>query len=475
MTDVFEGLFMDGAIATALLDTEGQIICANRQLSRFFGYSCSELDGHSISSIIPATNNGPPLVEGSYEFQGLLKDRSTVPVLVRIRTLDVDGRSIVVCSVTDDSVQDKTQEQLLAAFEAAPNGMLMVNSSGRVVRCNNMIEEIFGYARHEIEGYGIEVLVPHDVRNRHHTFVSSYVGNDPKSRPMGAGRDLFGRHKSGRLIPVEIGLRPLRFDGETYIISSIVDITKRRLAEDAIRRKTQEIEEFSYCASHDLRSPLKSIAGIADCILDDIQRRDLESAARGAEMTQRVSAKLITLVDDILTLTKLDHANEPVDAFDFDEYAATARDRFGGLLDAHDVVLEFDFAHTESLVIQPTRLTQTLDNLVSNAIKYCDNDKPRRSVNVRTFDNDATFHIEIEDNGQGIPEDKLAKVFSMFSRFSKSSQGSGLGLYIAKKQVDHMGASIRCTSSPAGTTFHIECKLSAPEVQASVKNSAETR
>ncbi len=477
MSTIFEELFDRSPIATLLVRANGDIRLVNRSLERLFQYERSELIGAKIETLVPedVRSRHPTLVQeyvsaplprqmgrGRVLF-GAKKDGSLFPVEVGLHPIEVDGETMVIGSVIDVTERQKAEQRLRAAFEAAPNGMLMIDASRRIVICNRQIESTFGYSRDELTGSTIETLVPDDFRPHHPRFVEAFF-RKPESRSMGIGRELFGRHKSGRLIPVEIGLQPIVSGGDAFVIASVVDITFRRNAEAEIQRKTQEIEEFSYRTSHDLRSPLKSIVGIADCILDDIDANQAADARKGAQRIRQLSDKLLALVEDILTLTKVDLTNEPVGAFDFASYATTAADKFHATLAETRAELSFLFQHKRDLIVQPSRLTQVLDNLISNGVKYCDPNKSKRTVVVRTFNTASRFFIQVEDNGTGIPADRQTEVFGMFKRFhSGSIPGSGLGLYVVNKQVARLGAGITFESGPTGTTFHVEIPLESRE------------
>lgn len=126
------------------------------------------------------------------------------------------------------------EEQLRLIIEAAPSGMIMVDRHGKIVLVNSQIENLFGYDRSELLGQAVEILVPHSSRDQHPGYRDSFF-SDPKARAMGVGRDLYGLHKDGRKISVEIGLNPVIMEGEQLVVASIVDITERKRAEDRFR------------------------------------------------------------------------------------------------------------------------------------------------------------------------------------------------------------------------------------------------
>lgn len=119
------------------------------------------------------------------------------------------------------------------AFRVAPVGMLVVDSTGVIIEANRQLETLFGYTRAELVGQPVELLVDGLASShRHHRDV--YLAN-PEPRPMGAGRDLFGKHRDGFRVPVEIGLTPMQNDGATWVLASVVDLTERKRAEEQFR------------------------------------------------------------------------------------------------------------------------------------------------------------------------------------------------------------------------------------------------
>ncbi|GAC1383391.1 MAG: EAL domain-containing protein [Marmoricola sp.] len=122
--------------------------------------------------------------------------------------------------------------------EATPNAMVMVDQTGRIVLVNKQTELLFGYSRAELLSMTVEDLLPVGLRERHPDFRAEY-GKAPRTRTMGAGRDLYGRRKDGSEVPVEIGLNPLNTEEGSFVLASVIDITERKRAEE---RLSQMIE-----------------------------------------------------------------------------------------------------------------------------------------------------------------------------------------------------------------------------------------
>jgi len=128
-------------------------------------------------------------------------------------------------------------------FESSPDAVLVVNSEGLITRVNKQTEQMFGYARAELKGQRVELLVPDRFRKAHEKDRANYQ-NEPHMRPMGAGLELFAKRKDGTEFPVEIMLSPLETPEGKVVLSVVRDITRRKKAEDALRTSEQQLQSI---------------------------------------------------------------------------------------------------------------------------------------------------------------------------------------------------------------------------------------
>lgn len=139
-------------------------------------------------------------------------------------------------SCIDITDRKQAEERVRLVVEAAPNAMIMVNAAGEIMLVNAQAERVFGYGRNELVTQPIEMLIPDRFRPSHPDDRRTYLA-DPNSRAMGAGRELFGRRKDGGEVPVEIGLTPIQTPEGFFMLASIIDITERKLAVEALNEE----------------------------------------------------------------------------------------------------------------------------------------------------------------------------------------------------------------------------------------------
>ncbi len=234
--------------AIVMIDATGRIEMVNAQAEQIFGYARDEMLGRHVEMLVPqrfranhpelrqsflADPQSRPMGAGRDLF-GLRKDGSEFPIEIGLNPIETDEGPMVLSAIVDISARKRLEERFRRVVEAAPNAIVMINAAGRIEMVNAQAEQMFGYARDEMLGEPVEMLVPQRFRGHHPGLRGSFFA-DPKARPMGAGRDLFGLRKDGTEFPVEIGLNPIETEEGPMVLSAIVDISARRRLEERFR------------------------------------------------------------------------------------------------------------------------------------------------------------------------------------------------------------------------------------------------
>lgn len=225
----------------------------------------------------------------------------------------------------------------------------------------------------------------------------------------------------------------------------------------SLTRANEELAQFAYRASHDLKAPLTSSKLLTQFIIEDIESGNINSAIDDANKIYGQMEKLEKLVVGILSLTEADAIDDTKMSIDLASVIDDIRLR---LLEPQNLANGFIRCTTDitsEFTSEKVRIVQILENLISNSEKYKDEAKPEAPfVNITLKETDLDYQLVVEDNGLGIPASRHDEVFQMFKRFHPEvSSGSGLGLAIVKKHVSFLKGQIDMQSSALGTVFTI--------------------
>jgi PAS domain S-box-containing protein len=262
------------------------------------------------------------------------------------------------------------------------------------------------------------------------------------------------------------GIVSLKINALHLAVGSIIDIHDRKIAEQELRSKNdelqktnQELDRFVYSASHDMRAPLSTLRGLLNLAKKTQELGEIESLHE--KMINRIQTMegFIREVTDYSRNTRLDIKPTNVNLL---AVAEEIRRSFEFLLNEASVEYRIEIDPRAAFKTDKDRLNVILNNLVSNAIKYHDPAKVNRFVEISACVKDDHCLIRISDNGIGIPAQYQEKMFDMFFRASERSDGSGLGLYIVKETLQRLKGAITCVSEERmGSTF--EVRLQAPD------------
>lgn len=393
-------------------------------------------------------------------------------------------------------------------FENATEGIILTNAAGAIVLVNPAAEKIFGYNSGEIVGQPIEILIPDNVKSHHHQLRNGFYKN-PSNRVMGHGRDLHGRKKDGTNLPVEVSLSHYRQNEELFVIAFIIDITRRKEIEQNMMTQQRELERISHeirtlnaeleakveertlilkealqrleqsqeelnealgkerelseiksrfvsMASHEFRTPLSTVLSSASLLGRYTTAEDQDKRNRHIDKIKNSVKHLNDILEDFLSLGKLDEGKEEstITAFDLQELLSGISEEIGGLLKEGQLIV---LHYTGAVLITADKklLKNILINLITNASKFSGEGS---TITITAATDTGKSVIRVQDHGIGIAPEDLEHLFTSFFRGGNATniQGTGLGLHIVKRYLDLMGGEIAIDSHlEEGTTVTI--------------------
>ena len=390
-------------------------------------------------------------------------------------------------------------------FDSLIEGLCIANDAGEIVMNNSACEEIFGYETGELIGQSIDVLIPEPHRKVHHYHFESYIQH-PRKFKKGKGREFYGVHKDGSLLDLEIGLNFFEYEGHRYAKALISEIgtrkrkvseikeSNRRLEVEVDRRtklltkavselersnfllkeevnerikaeenakrafeKEKELSQmqakFLSMVSHEFKTPLSGILTSASLVDKYNEKNPNERISNHVGTIKNLVLQLNDILDDFLFLE-----NSESGKYQFNSSRFMICDLIKKIVSDAKALMKpgqkFEIVPCEKPVpvVQDRKVVDiVLRNIIYNAIKY----SPANStIHIRIRIND-TVHIEIRDEGIGIPEEAMAHIFDRFYRAKNvlHIQGTGIGLNIVRRHLHRMKGSIEISSEEnEGTT-----------------------
>ncbi|MCB2213502.1 PAS domain S-box protein [bacterium] len=467
------------AIFTADVAT-GKLIDANTAACNLTGYTREEMRQMNQVDFSPGGSQDVTFydfAQGKYEEASpidaklLCKDGKIIPIEIRARMIQIQGKAQMLASFRDMSARYREQElnrfqsQLMNAVHQA---VIATDRRGRITYWNGYAERMFGWKAREVMGKLITRIKP----ERPHPGKTFAITRHLKPGQTWSGEVTLQR-RDGTEIPVLASTSPV-YDRVGKMIGTLgvtTDITGRKEYERQLQQARQTAEEASAAKStflanmsHEIRTPMNSILGFSELLYsstDDPQQQEYLDAVR-------VSANsLMQLINDILDLSRIEAGRmqmnpKPVqirpmlaDIRNIFQQNATRKG-----LDFNVIVED---AVPDSIILDDIRLRQILINLVGNAVKFTERGFVHVSLRTQPHEQGNGFislQLTVTDSGPGIPANEQEKIFQAFVQVEKQDQrkygGTGLGLAITHRLVDMMNGSIILNSHPgAGATFTV--------------------
>jgi len=445
--------------ALIVTDLDENIIFVNYQTERLFGYTRKELMGKkpSIFNALPTERKFQVQKEimevvskgGTYRniIPNKKKDGTVFLIELNIYPFeDEEGNIIAYIGIHRDVTKEhmtetelwKSEEEYKTIFQTSSSLITMVDSTGRIVDCNDRIKDVTGYHKEEVVGKHFSFLIHQD------SIAKAEKTLDTLTQDPGASfnREYVMTKKNGEKMIVSINSSAVtdREGRFKHTICFLTDVTEQkntelilREAAEELRKSNAELEQFAYIASHDLQEPLRVVSSYCQLVRDKcitMKRMDDESA-RYFEYIIDATDRMKTLIKELLDFSRVGRKEEPIEQIDLNKLIE-------GLL--QDFSIRLEETKGEVIIHEPlptingvkVRIRQLFYNLISNALKFKSDEPPKVWIG---FCEEVPYWVfYIKDNGVGIPTEHYERIFGVFKRLYSRDQypGTGIGLALCK-------------------------------------------
>ncbi len=352
---------------------------------------------------------------------------------------------------------DPTSKIADLMFERAPEAMLLVDERGVLVRANKRCESLFGYRREELLGRQFELLVAEGLRGQFATHGEKFIF-EPNIQTIGAGLTLCALHKDGSEFPVNIKMSVIVCHGSSTVMAVIRDISESKLQERLAGQLIQQREDYVATLTHDLKTPILAAKRVLQLLIEGDFGAISEAQSEVLATILASNESMYELVRTLLDVYKYESGVKKL--------SLESHDLRGMLLDFVNELKPL--AQSKAIAIQTLlpeepvfvicdreEIRRVLQNLVDNAFKFT----PRGgTVQLRIEQSNDRTTTAIADSGRGVSDHDQAQLFQRFWQAAQGARlyaGTGLGLYLCRKIVEHHGGNIWCESKVGvGSTFY---------------------
>lgn len=478
---------------------DGVYTYASPRVRDLLGYEPEEVVGRRPFDLMPPEQarrlaaDHPAIIASRQPFgprEAVLIHRDGHPVTIEVvgsPFFASDGTVLGYRGVDRDITERKRTEaalrevsdQLQAVYDGIADGLMVARiDTGVIVRANSAACAMFGYAESELVGKRIVDLHPPATGPE---AESEFRAQAARERTGTSGLPCI--RKDGSIFTADIATQPTVYGGRQCLVGVFRDITQRRQAEEKLRRyaadlrrANDEVRQFAYIVSHDLRAPLVNLKGftaelrsscetmkanLAEILphLGNENRRQVEAiihqeVPEALHFIDASVTRMDTFINSLLVLSRLGRRElvfEDVDLRDVVEGVLAA---LGHQLEDHKARVAVGWL--PHVMADRTAMEQILGNILTNAVNYLEPDRPGE-IEIRGEETDGEARVSVRDNGRGIAEQDMPKIFAPFRRAGRQDvRGEGMGLAYAQTLAHRHGGQILCESQLGeGTTFTV--------------------
>ena len=392
----------------------------------------------------------------------------------RLWLVEFEGELRVVASYRDTSQTKREVQMRNVLFEQSSDAHLLFDATG-IIECNQAAVDMLRMRDKQavLECHPAEFSPELQPDGR--PSLEKCIEMDRLAYENGYHRfDWMHKRSDGEEFLCEVTLNPVQLDSGGALLVVWHDISERKRVIDQMAASNRELQQFAYVASHDLQAPLRGIANFAQFLAEDYSDQLDEAAHNYISRIVSGCKRMQKLISDLLSYSRVDGRCRPFEQVDL-----------GGVVDQVIDVLEPSIVDSGATVTRdklptvagdPSQLLQLFQNLISNGLKYQNQETPKVNISVRRHLQEWIFSVA--DNGIGIPEESQDRIFEIFKRLHTQEEypGTGIGLAICQRIAEQHSGRVWVESAPGeGSTFFIALPAKLNEEKSPSENSTTTQ
>ncbi len=386
------------------------------------------------------------------------------------RGLSLGAVGLITYILLNQQRTNKLQARLASIIETTDDAISAMDTLGRITDWNPSAEKLYGYTAAEVIGTGADFTVPAELQHER-----DYIALQLEKYGAVNNFETERLHKDGHRIPVSITVSYMRDSyGSVVGVSSLIrnlsnlqelinyqDKLNNELTHtnDALQQSNMDLQQFAYTASHDLQAPLRRIRSFIQILQSDHSDNLDELGKQWLQRTVDGVGEMHTLIEDLLSFSRVESEHRPLIDVNLNDIMDKVRSLQDERTDSNNVIITSD--ELPVISADPTQMLQLFSNLISNGLKYNDNETPTVHVSSQTYAGQTV--LSFRDNGIGIKPEHHDRIFEIFNRLHSAQDysGTGIGLAICRRIAIKHGGNLWLESELGkGSVFY--CAIPQP-------------